>query len=127
MRDLGGVADGSPHLDQGYQVGSGLAESACKRFGTDRMKGTGMRWSLPGAQQVATLRMLAGGRRPLPRRRLISPTIPGHTPLTCTRRHDDSVTATIGYMCHPDRRCAIVTIRAEQRLMMLETIGVLAT
>lgn len=45
-------------LAQGYQVGSGLAESGCKRFGTDRMKGAGMRWSLPGAQQVATLRML---------------------------------------------------------------------
>ena len=35
-------------LAQGYQVGSGLAESACKRFGTDRMKGAGMRWTLPG-------------------------------------------------------------------------------
>jgi len=45
-------------LAQGYQVGSGLAESGCKRFGTDRMKGAGMRWSLPGAQSVATLRML---------------------------------------------------------------------
>ena len=40
------------------QLGSGLAESACKRFGTDRMKGAGMRWSVAGAQQVATLRML---------------------------------------------------------------------
>ena len=45
-------------LAQGYQVGSGLAESACKRFGTDRMKGAGMRWTTTGAQQVATLRML---------------------------------------------------------------------
>jgi hypothetical protein len=45
-------------LAQGYQVGSGLAESACKRFGTDRMKGAGMRWTISGAQQVATLRML---------------------------------------------------------------------
>jgi hypothetical protein len=45
-------------LAQGYQVGSGLAESACKRFGTDRMKGAGMRWTIAGAQQVATLRML---------------------------------------------------------------------
>src|SRR5450755_251339 len=45
-------------LAQGYQVGSGLAESACKRFGTDRMKGAGMRWTIPGAQRVATLRML---------------------------------------------------------------------
>lgn len=41
---------------QGYPIGSGLAESACKRFGTDRMKGTGMRWTPKGAQQVATLR-----------------------------------------------------------------------
>lgn len=45
-------------LAHGYQVGSGLAESACKRFGTDRMKGAGMRWTVQGAQQVATLRML---------------------------------------------------------------------
>ena len=45
-------------LAQGYQVGSGLAESGCKRFGTDRMKGAGMRWAQPGAQAVATLRML---------------------------------------------------------------------
>jgi hypothetical protein len=42
----------------GYQIGSGLAESTCKRFGTDRMKGAGMRWTVPGAQTVATLRML---------------------------------------------------------------------
>ncbi len=41
----------------GYQIGSGLAESACKRFGTDRMKGAGMRWTVPGAQCVATLRL----------------------------------------------------------------------
>jgi hypothetical protein len=40
----------------GYQIGSGLAESACKRFGTDRMKGAGMRWTVTGAQYVATLR-----------------------------------------------------------------------
>jgi hypothetical protein len=42
----------------GYQIGSGLAESACKRFGTERMKGAGMRWTVPGAQATATLRML---------------------------------------------------------------------
>lgn len=43
----------------GKQIGSGLAESACKRFGTDRMKGAGMRWTVNGAQCVATLRMFA--------------------------------------------------------------------
>lgn len=44
---------------QGYQIGSGLAESACRRFGTDRLKGTGMAWTVPGAQKVATLRLFA--------------------------------------------------------------------
>ncbi len=39
-------------------MGSSLAESAGTCFGTDRMKGAGMRWTLPGAQRVATLRML---------------------------------------------------------------------
>ena len=43
---------------EGYQIGSGLAESACKRFGTDRMKGAGMRWSMSGVQATANLRMM---------------------------------------------------------------------
>lgn len=47
----------------GYQIGSGLAESACKRFGTDRMKGAGMRWTIQGAQCVATLRMFVLSER----------------------------------------------------------------
>ncbi|GAC1669152.1 MAG: hypothetical protein NVS9B9_28580 [Ktedonobacteraceae bacterium] len=45
-------------VEEGYQIGSGLAESACKRFGTDRMKGAGMRWNVSGAQATATLRMM---------------------------------------------------------------------
>jgi hypothetical protein len=47
----------------GYQIGSGLAESACKRFGTDRMKGAGMRWTVPGAQCVAPLRLFVLSER----------------------------------------------------------------
>ena len=47
----------------GMQIGSGLAESACKRFGTDRMKGAGMRWTVQGAQCVATLRMFVLSER----------------------------------------------------------------
>jgi hypothetical protein len=47
----------------GCQIGSGLAESACKRFGTDRMKGAGMRWTVHGAQSVATLRMFVLSER----------------------------------------------------------------
>jgi hypothetical protein len=43
-------------IDHHYQIGSGIAESTCKRFGTDRMKGTGMRWSQDGAHHLAILR-----------------------------------------------------------------------
>jgi hypothetical protein len=50
-------------VQQGYQIGSGLAESACKRFGTDRMKGAGMRWTPPGAQSIATLRAMRLSQR----------------------------------------------------------------
>jgi hypothetical protein len=39
----------------GYQIGSGLAESACKRFGTDRMKGAGMRWTVTGAESRSNI------------------------------------------------------------------------
>lgn len=43
-------------IDRHLQIGSGVAESTCKRFGTDRMKGTGMRWSRNGAHHVAIVR-----------------------------------------------------------------------
>jgi len=41
---------------QGYQIGSGLAESACKRLVSQREKGPGMHWTVGGAQAIATLR-----------------------------------------------------------------------
>ena len=41
---------------QGYPIGSGSVESACKRVVGARLKGSGMRWSKPGAQAVLTLR-----------------------------------------------------------------------
>lgn len=41
---------------QGYQIGSGLVESACKRLVSQRAKGPGMHWTVPGAQAIATLR-----------------------------------------------------------------------
>ena len=40
----------------GYQIGSGLAESACKRLVSQREKGAGMQWTVSGAQAIATLR-----------------------------------------------------------------------
>jgi hypothetical protein len=40
----------------GYQIGSGLAESACKRPVSQRAKGPGMHWTVSGAQAIGTLR-----------------------------------------------------------------------
>jgi hypothetical protein len=64
-------------------IGSGAVESACKTLISQRHKGAGMRWTAPGAQQIASLRALyhsAHGRwetfwasRPLTRLRLLPP------------------------------------------------------
>jgi hypothetical protein len=44
------------YLSAGYPIGSGVAEGACRHLVKDRMEGTGMRWSLLGAQAVLRLR-----------------------------------------------------------------------
>jgi hypothetical protein len=41
-----------------FPIGSGAVESACKTLITQRHKGAGMRWSAPGAQEIANLRAL---------------------------------------------------------------------
>jgi hypothetical protein len=42
--------------EEGYPLGSGTVESACKNLVTRRMKGPGMRWSRDGAQNMLALR-----------------------------------------------------------------------
>ena len=42
--------------EAGYQIGSGIAESACKRLVSQREKGPGMHWTTSGAQAIGTLR-----------------------------------------------------------------------
>jgi hypothetical protein len=44
------------YLKAGLCIGSGLAESSCKRIVTQRLKGAGMHWSEQGAQVIARLR-----------------------------------------------------------------------
>jgi hypothetical protein len=46
------------YLAAGYPIGSGVAEGACRHLVKDRMEGTGMRWSLEGAQAMIHLRAL---------------------------------------------------------------------
>ena len=51
--------DYAKYLNLGLYIGSGVAESACKRVVTQRLKGAGMRWSSVAAQAMAKLRCLA--------------------------------------------------------------------
>lgn len=44
------------YLSEGYSIGSGVAEGACRHLVKDRMEGTGMRWRVPGAQAMLHLR-----------------------------------------------------------------------
>jgi hypothetical protein len=44
--------------EQGYPMGSGVVESACKQVVSERMKLSGMRWHHTGGQRTMTLRCL---------------------------------------------------------------------
>lgn len=44
------------YLSEGYPIGSGVIEGACRHVVKDRMEGTGMRWRIPGAQAILSLR-----------------------------------------------------------------------
>jgi len=48
---------------QHLPLGSGVVEAACKTLVTQRLKGSGMAWTLPGGQAILTLRsLLQSGR-----------------------------------------------------------------
>jgi hypothetical protein len=44
------------YLEQGFPIGSGIVEGACRNLVKDRMERTGMRWSTSGAQAILDLR-----------------------------------------------------------------------
>jgi len=44
------------YLAKGYPIGSGVVEGACGHVVKDRMEGSGMRWSVSGAQSMLDLR-----------------------------------------------------------------------
>lgn len=46
------------YLAQGYPIGSGVAEGACRHLVKDRMEGTGMRWRHEPAQAMLHLRAI---------------------------------------------------------------------
>jgi len=47
----------------GFYIGSGSVESACKQYGQGRLKGPGMRWKKPGIEAIAHLRSAALNKR----------------------------------------------------------------
>jgi hypothetical protein len=53
-----GRMDYARYKKMGLCIGSGAAESGCKRIVTQRLKGSGMRWKDKGAQAIAALRCL---------------------------------------------------------------------
>lgn len=46
------------YLKQGFPIGTGVVESACGHIVKDRMEGSGMRWTLRGAEGMLQLRSL---------------------------------------------------------------------
>ena len=46
------------YIAAGYPIGSGAVEGACRHLVKDRMEGSGMRWTLRGAEAVLQLRAL---------------------------------------------------------------------
>jgi len=44
------------YLANGYPIGSGVVEGACRHLVKDRMEGTGMRWRVAGAKAMLNLR-----------------------------------------------------------------------
>jgi len=44
------------YLAAGYPIGSGAVEGACRHLVKDRMEGSGMRWTIPGAEAVLKIR-----------------------------------------------------------------------
>jgi hypothetical protein len=52
------------HFAMGLPIGSGVTEAGCKTVVKQRMCGSGMKWQIPGAKQILSLRtmVLSGGR-----------------------------------------------------------------
>ena len=53
----------APFRDNGWPIGSGPVEGACKNIVKQRMCRSGMRWSIPGGQTILTLRSIVKSNR----------------------------------------------------------------
>jgi len=49
--------------DNGWPIGSGPVEGACKNIVKQRLCRSGMRWSIPGGQAILTLRTIVKSNR----------------------------------------------------------------
>ena len=57
-RTTGIILKYDEYLAAGYPIGSGVAEGACRHLVKDRLKQTGMRWTVAGAQAMLHVRAL---------------------------------------------------------------------
>jgi hypothetical protein len=58
LRDRMAYMRYAEYREQGIPCGSGITEAACKTVYTQRLKLSGMRWTMPGAQVILNLRVL---------------------------------------------------------------------
>jgi len=49
-------------VDEKHPIGSGVVEAACKTLVSQRLKCSGMRWTIPGGQAILTIRSLQQSR-----------------------------------------------------------------
>jgi hypothetical protein len=83
------------YRQQGLPIGSGVTEAACKTVFTQRLKLSGMRWSLAGAQTILNLRviLLSGVWEETYQATVNNyPVLQNRTPEKCTQ-HSESVAA----------------------------------
>src|SRR5215468_10507441 len=73
--------------DLGMFIGSGVVEAGCKAVIGQRLKLSGMRWNIPGATAIATLRCQQASNRWEEIWQRPHNQTPRTTPATCQRQH----------------------------------------
>ncbi|MBP7616536.1 MAG: hypothetical protein KA756_12855 [Steroidobacteraceae bacterium] len=76
----------------GFMIGSGVAEAACKTLVTQRLKQSGMRWGVDGARAILTPRAWDQSERfdeAMKRGRCSSPSPISRSPSSTTSSHSN--------------------------------------
>ena len=106
--------------DHGMFVGSGVVEAGCKAIIGQRLKLSGMRWNIPGATGILTLRCQhASGRWD----QIWQAAQPDRRRHGLTSRESRSKSITYKYVAHP-KRAAIGVLRIDVQCLAAERVQV---